>query len=163
MKQKYSLTHDDQQAKLIIREYGEHEKGEYVLLCEAAYDDEAVRAAIDAGGATLVSLLRSPDFYPPAEHADRITEGVVALYTDDGPPVHEILFDDIEALARHREAAVAAEQLVSTASDDIGMLLDDEQEEEEEDDEKDPTTPPIAADDVAPPAAQENVGAAAEE
>ena len=125
MRQKYSVHKDTDNKKLIIKEYAELDKEILSLLCEESYDDDRVVSAIQKGTASLVSVLRTRNMYPPSAIVNRIAAAVVSLYdTGDEQPV-EITFDDKELFEK---AAVAEEPDASIDADEEALddLLEDE-------------------------------------
>ncbi|MCK7511232.1 MAG: hypothetical protein MZV70_49000 [Desulfobacterales bacterium] len=49
MKQKYEILRDDDNKRLIIREFAELDKDTMSLLCEESYDKKAIKSAIGHG------------------------------------------------------------------------------------------------------------------
>jgi len=103
MKQKYEILKDEDNKRLIIREYAELDKEVMSLLCEESYDRKAVKSAISGGRDSLVSLLRTKNLYPPGMYAGKIADKVAAMYGSKGKAGEELAFDDLEFLARDHE------------------------------------------------------------
>jgi hypothetical protein len=129
MKQKYEIQKDDDNKRLIIREFAELDKDIMSLLCEESYDKKAVKSAISAGREALVAALRTKNLYPPGLYAGKIADKVVELYGAKGKVSEEIVFDDLEFLARGHEAAETAVSYEAEAPE-IDELLDVGIEEE---------------------------------
>lgn len=128
MKQKYSIVRDEKEDKLIIREYGELDKDILFLLCEESFPMEAVKTAMEAGKASLVTALRTPNMFPPGGYAERIADAVIEMHdsgTDEGV---DIFFDDKELLAQYQEEEDSLEDL----EEDVDV--EDDEEDEEGDD-----------------------------
>ena len=83
------------------------------LLCEESYDKKAVKSAMGAGREALVAALRTKNLYPPGMYAGKIAEKVVEMYGSKGKASEEIVFDDLEFLARGHEAAASRRLLRS--------------------------------------------------
>jgi hypothetical protein len=129
MKQKYEILKDEENKRLIIREYAELDKDVMSLLCEESYDKKAVRSAIGAGRETLINALRTKNLYPPGMYAGKIADKVIEIYGSKAKTSEEIVFDDLEFLARGHEAAEAAASYEGEPGE-IDELLDVGLEEE---------------------------------
>ncbi len=123
MKQKYEILRDDDNKRLIIREFAELDKDIMSLLCEESYDKKAVKSAMGAGREALVAALRTKNLYPPGVYAGKIAEKVMEMYGSKGEVSEELLFDDLEFLARGHQAAEAAASYEADAPE-IEELLD---------------------------------------
>lgn len=134
MKQKYTLVKDVGGKQLIIREFGELDKDIMSLLCEETFDAQEIEIALTEGKAALISALRTNNLYPPAAHAERIAETVVALYQSDALETTDILFDDKEALLNNDTDTEEYDDLDGDVdldvdddeADDLDELLDDD-------------------------------------
>ena len=125
MKQKYSLYRDDENKKLIIKEYAELDKEILSLLCEETYEDAAVKTAMDKGTEALIEALRTRNMYPPSTFAQKIADTVVMLYGATGERSLDIFFDDKEFF--ETEAVVKdPEEELETEAEDLEDLLEDE-------------------------------------
>jgi hypothetical protein len=123
MKQKYEILKDDENKRLIIREFAELDKDTMSLLCEESYDKKAVKSAMGAGKDALIAALRTKNLYPPGTYAGHIAEKVMELYATKGKSSDEIVFDDLEFLSREHEAAEAAKSYEAEPAE-IDELLD---------------------------------------
>lgn len=152
MKQKYQIIRDDENKKLIIREFAELDKDVMSLLCEEEYDRKAVKAAISSGREELSAALRTKNLYPPGIYIGKIADTVAEIYASKEKTSEELVFDDIEFLSREIEAAEAAAKYEAEAGDidellDVG--LEDEKFEEGEEIKKIDTTLKIEDDEFA--------------
>ena len=125
MKQKYLIIKDNENKQLKIQEFAELDKEALSLLCEEAYDFKIIKSAIKAGGDVLISALRTKNMYPPGLYAKKIADAVVELSKSKDKESVELLFDDIELLAKGRHHAAIVEQLEDDASDLDEILEDD--------------------------------------
>jgi hypothetical protein len=133
MKQKYEIQKDDDNKRLIIREYAELDKEIMSLLCEESYDKKAVKTAISSGREALIKALRTKNLYPPGLYAGKIADLVMEMYGAKGNSSEEIVFDDLEFLAHGHEAAetaVSYEGEVPEIDDLLDVGLDEEKFEE---------------------------------
>lgn len=133
MRQKYEILKDDDNKRLIIREFAELDKDTMSLLCEESYDRKTVKSAISQGPDALVAALRTKNLYPPGMYAGKIAEKVAELLGAKGSVSDELVFDDLEFLSREHEAAEAAKSYETEPAEidellDVG--LDDEKFEE---------------------------------
>ena len=129
MRQKYEIQKYDENKRLVIREYAELDKDVMSLLCEENYDKKAVKSAISAGREALITALRTKNLYPPGLYAGKIADKVAEMYGSKGKVSEEIIFDDLEFLARGHEAAATAVSYEGEAPE-IDELLDVGIEEE---------------------------------
>jgi hypothetical protein len=123
MKQKYEILRDDENKRLIIREFAELDKDTMSLLCEESYDKKTVKAAMGMGKDALIAALRTKNLYPPGMYAGKIAEKVTDLLAAKGKTSDELVFDDLEFLSREHEAAEAAKSYEAEPSE-IDELLD---------------------------------------
>ena len=125
MKQKYTIHKDNENKKLIIQEYAELDKEILSLLCEESYDDALVTSAIQNGTATLISVLRTRNMYPPSAIVSRIAAEVASLYETGQEQTIDILFDDKELF--EKEVLVEEpETAIDAGAEDLDDLLTDE-------------------------------------
>jgi len=133
MKQKYEIVRDDDNKRVIIREFAELDKDTMSLLCEESYEKKAVKAAMSMGRDSLVSALRTKNLYPPGMYAAKIADKVVELLGAKGKASDELVFDDLEFLSREHEPAEAVKSYESEPGEIDELLevgLDDEKFEE---------------------------------
>ncbi|MFO7665507.1 MAG: hypothetical protein R6V76_02680 [Desulfobacterales bacterium] len=128
MKQKYAIIKDDENKKLIIREYAELDKEIYSLLCEETYGDSDVKQAISGGKEVLIAALRTNNFYPPILQADKISDAVIAVYASGKPQPVEIYIDDIEHLAKE-PIELLTDDTIESESEEIDEIFEESFEE----------------------------------
>ena len=102
------------------------------LLCEESYDYKTIKSAIAAGSKTLISALRTNNLYPPGIYAEKIASAVTDLYKSKDRDSMELFFDDINLLAKNREAAEVTEQLEDDSAG-LDEILEDDFEDNFED------------------------------
>ncbi len=129
MKQKYSIHKDTEQQKLLIKEYGELNKEILTLLCEEAYPEDVILAAIKEGKESLIKVLRTRNMYPPGVFANSIADLVIAFYGSDGEQSTEIMLDDKEFFESNDVGAPQEEEAVASDDDDIDSVLEDDIDE----------------------------------
>ncbi len=123
MKQKYSILKNDEENKLIIREYAELDKEILSLLCEEIYDDESIESAIAKGKETLISTLRTKTLFPISICAEKIAEAVINMYEPEHDQSIELFFNDMDMLTKDRKAPVVEDEVESEPAE-IDELLD---------------------------------------
>ncbi len=133
MKQKYSISRNDEKDELIIREFAELDKEILSFLCEEVYKGEAVRAAAEKGRDHLIAALRTKNLYPPALFMGKIAEAAAALYgpdtsSDENQPA-ELFFNDFDFLSHIAEVPKTVPEDIEEEPEDIDELLEDEIEE----------------------------------
>ena len=135
MKQKYAIIRDDEQQKLIVREYAELDKEMMSLLCEEAYPLEVMAAAIKNGHPAVVDAIRTNNMYPPTIFAVPIAKAIEGLFTEEGNLSAELFFDDKEFFVKETEVTTTDSE--EEVDDDVGVddLLEDDIDEDFGDDE----------------------------
>ncbi len=129
MKQKYSIHKDTEKQQLVIKEYGELNKEILSLLCEEAYPEDVIKAAIDKGKETLINTLRTRNMYPPGVFANSIADLVVTLYGSEGEQSTEILLDDKAFFEKKGSTPLPEEDTVESEDGDIDAVLEDDIDE----------------------------------
>lgn len=125
MKQKYLIMKNDDKNELIIQEFGELNKDMYSLLCEEIYDSKNIQSAITAGKTILVSALRTENMFPIGVYAERIADAIIDMYTSKSDSSVELVFNDIDLVARERKPRLIVNETKSEP-DDIDDLLEDD-------------------------------------
>ncbi|MGD8836006.1 MAG: hypothetical protein PVJ19_13770 [Desulfobacteraceae bacterium] len=111
MRQKYIIFRDGPNNRLIIQEYSMIEtkvkkpispslkREEFTFLCEETYSSKIILKSISNGIKTLVTILRTHNFYPIEPYSTKIAETVMTLYnsSENGPV--ELFFDDVDLVA----------------------------------------------------------------
>ena len=129
MKQKYLISKEKDQGKLIIKEFAELDKERLSLLCEEEYDNKIIESAISKGKEALISELRTNNMYPPGVYAEKIAQAVIDIFgSKDSQPI-ELSFNDVDLLIKEREASEDIDEIESVVDDDIDELIGDDLEE----------------------------------
>lgn len=129
MKQKYLISRESDQKKLIIKEFAELDKERLSLLCEEEYDHKVIKSAISKGKETLISELRTNNMFPPGVYAEKIAEAVIDIFgSKDSPPI-ELSFNDIDLLIKDKAPSEDIDKIESIV-DDIDELIGDDIKEE---------------------------------
>jgi hypothetical protein len=117
MRQKYIISRDGPNNKLIIREYAIIETkvkkpithslkmAKFTFLCQETYDSKLIIGSIFNGPKALIGILRTHNLYPIEPYAAIIADAVMALYnsSENGPV--ELFFDDLELVTVDMETA----------------------------------------------------------
>lgn len=130
MKQKYVLLKRRDKHQFIIQEFAELDKDKFSLLCEEAYDAEQIREAMNHGKATLVTVLRTPNLYPIGEYAEKIADAVTRLFDASDQESLELLFDDMDLLAKSQKSIVEIEDDPEEDGSDLDDVLDEDLEDD---------------------------------
>lgn len=135
MKQKYAIIRDDDQMKLIVREYAELDKEMMSLLCEESYSQEAMAAAVKNGRQAVVDAIRTNNMYPPTIFAEPIAEAIEGIFAEGGNSSAELFFDDKEFFIKDTE--MAEDEADEEVDEEVGVddLLEDDIDDEFGDDE----------------------------
>jgi hypothetical protein len=94
MKHRYEILKDDK--VLTVREYGELDKELFTLLCEEKYDLPRIFAALDEGLDSVISALRSRNFYPTRYAAEKLAIAVAEVCRAKDSSGLEFVLDDTE-------------------------------------------------------------------
>lgn len=110
MHQKYMISMDLDNNMLKISEYAivdkipknsismDQTKVKYALLCEETYNLNDIIQLISRGRSSLISAIRTKNFFPIEPYAKRIAETVKKLYQSSSQNAAELLFNDLELL-----------------------------------------------------------------
>jgi hypothetical protein len=136
MKQKYTISKNDEKTGIIIKEYAELDKEIFTLLCEETYEDEFVKAAVAKGKDALTQALRTQNLFPIGIYSESIAEAVIKFYeTGDDEPV-ELVFNDLDLMLKESDVPVSLDEI---EEDDVEIddLLDEDVPEEDYDEKSD--------------------------
>jgi len=128
MKQKYLISKEDDQKKLIIKEFAELDKEMLSLLCEEEYDNKIIKSAISEGKEALISELRTNNMYPPGIYAEKIAQAVIDIFDSKDSQSIELSFNDVDLLIKEQAPSEDTDAIESIA-DDIDELIGDDLEE----------------------------------
>jgi len=136
MKQKYTISKNDEKTGIIIKEFAELDKEMFSLLCEETYADEIVRKAVAKGKDTLMQTFRTQNLFPIGIYSEAIAEAVIKMYeTKDDQPV-ELTFDDIDLMTKEADMPLALDEI---EEDDVEIddLLEEDLPDEDFDEKTD--------------------------
>ena len=113
MLQRYDISIDNDTNRLLIKEFAaigrkprKSENYDYTLetfslIHEVSYGVDKIQAAMKEGTESLISEIRSPDFYPIGSCAEVIAETVSGFLNGSPDPVTEVFFDDRTLLSTY--------------------------------------------------------------
>ena len=136
MKLKYSVLKDAEKKELTIREYAELDKETLTFVYESTYPEEQIESAISKGTVALISVLRTPNFYPAGLYAEKIAEGVQELFHLGTDETIDLFFNDIEFIPKDIKPSIPKkdlDDLDDDDDDDIDDLIEDDFDEKYED------------------------------
>lgn len=125
MKQKYTISKNDQENKLIIREYAELDKEMMSFLCEETYNDSDIESALAQGKTELIDTLRTKNIFPVGIYAEKIAEEVMKIFKSEDDSSAELFFDDRDLLIKEEEELIEIEE-VEDDDDGVDDLLDED-------------------------------------
>ena len=125
MKQKYLISKENDQKKLIIKEFAELDKERLSLLCEEEYDDKIIKSAISQGKETLISELRTNNMYPPGIYAEKIAQAVIDIFSSKDNQSIELSFNDIDLLIKEVAPSEDADAIDELLVDDLEEKLEE--------------------------------------
>ena len=111
MRQRYSISKEGTANDLIIKEYAaigkelRHIHGtmpgeeDFTFLGQENYKGETIRISISNGIGGLIATLRTDNFFPIGQLAEKIAESVIELYRFSEDRSMELAFDDVELFA----------------------------------------------------------------
>jgi hypothetical protein len=127
MKQKYLIINDKKNKQFKIQEFAELNKEMLSLLCEEAYDYATIKSAVSSGKETLISTLRTNNFYPPGIYAEKIAAAVYQLHKSKAEEPVELFFDDINLLIKKRKSTeTSGSRQPGDDSADLDDMLEDD-------------------------------------
>ncbi len=129
MKQKYLISKEDDQNKLIIKEFAELDKEILSLLCEEEYDNKIIKSAILKGKEALISELRTNNMYPPGVYAEKIAQAVIDIFGSKDSQSIELSFNDVDLLIKGQAPSEDIDETESVVDDDVDELIGDDLEE----------------------------------
>ena len=136
MKQKYTISKNDEKTGIIIKEFAELDKEMFSLLCEEMYADEIVKTAIAKGKDAVMQTLRTQNLFPIGIYSKAIAEAVMKMYeTNDDQPV-ELTFDDLDLMTKETDIPLALDE-IEEEDVEIDDLLDEDLPEEDFDEKND--------------------------
>jgi hypothetical protein len=106
MLQRYDISLDNETNRLLIKEfavlgrksrkrdYSNAAEENYSLIHEESYEVDIIRKAIKTGRRSLITELRSDDFFPIHSCVKIIAEKVIELFDGDSATFSELFFDD---------------------------------------------------------------------
>jgi len=127
MKQKFLISKENDQKKLIIKEFAELDKEKLSLLCEEEYDNKIIKSAVSQGKEALISELRTNNMYPPGVYAEKIAQAVIDIFGSKDSQSIELSFNDIDLLIKEQSPSEDIGEIESIA-DDIDKLIGDDLE-----------------------------------
>ncbi len=127
MKQKFLISKENDQKKLIIKEFAELDKERLSLLCEEEYDNKIIKSAILQGKEKLISELRTNNMYPPGVYAEKIAQAVIDIFGSKDSQSIELSFNDIDLLIKEQSPSEDIGEIESIA-DNIDELIGDDLE-----------------------------------
>ncbi len=125
MKHKFSIALAADSNELLITEYSETDKGTYTHTCDAKYDLETIGAAISVDVNSVISELRTDNFFPVNEFITKIAESVIDLYKSKSDQSVELFFNDLDQLAKIVEEEETPEPEEEAEEAEIDDLLED--------------------------------------
>ncbi len=125
MKQKYSIIKNDKEEVLNIKEFGELEKEKFSLICEVALEYKDLKPALKEGKPALISVIRTPDLYPPAAYMDQIADEITNFFKSEDSTSTEIVIDDKDLLLQRAKDLEEEADIPDMESADIDVLPDE--------------------------------------
>jgi hypothetical protein len=105
MKHKYIIQKNGDAGAFSIKEYAELDKGIFSFVCEENYDPKLFQGMLNKGVKPILALLRTTNFFPPNQFAERIVRSLTALLESPDQDSMELLCDDAEFITRNPKSA----------------------------------------------------------
>jgi hypothetical protein len=111
---------------LVVREYAELDKEMMSLLCEEAYSQEAMLAAVNKGHQSVIDAIRTNNMYPPTVFAEPIAQAIEGIFAEDGNASAELFFDDKELFVK--DTGEEPDEVEENVEQDVAVddLLEDD-------------------------------------
>jgi len=140
---------NDENDKLVIREFGELNKDMYSLLCEETYDSKTIKSAIAGGETALISALRTQSLFPVDIYAKKMAEAVINMYASENDQSVELFFNDVDLITKEQEKPMIVDDIDSEPAEIDDLLEDDviDPDIEDKDEIKNITSPLKVVDD----------------
>ncbi|MGA8178507.1 MAG: hypothetical protein WB792_00505 [Desulfobacterales bacterium] len=136
MKQRYTISKNDEKTGIIIKEFAELDKEIFSLLCEETYENEIVKAAVANGKDALIQTLRTQNLFPIGIYSEAIAEAVIKMYeAGDDQPV-ELTFDDLDLMLKESEVPLVIDD-IDEEEVEIDDLLDEDLPDDDYDEKSD--------------------------
>ncbi|UCD89883.1 MAG: hypothetical protein JSW04_00115 [Desulfobacterales bacterium] len=115
MLQRYDISLDSEKNLLLIKEFAvlgrksryrnySNSTGEnYSFIHEESYKVDIIRKAISTGRESLITELRSDNFFPIHSCVKIIAEKVIELFEDNSDPFSEVFFNDRALFSKNDE------------------------------------------------------------
>jgi hypothetical protein len=130
MKQKYLIVKGDKNTDIVISEFVELASNEFSQLSEQTYKFTDINKACKAGTYQLIKTLRSPNFFPPVDTAEKLAAAIEELLHSGGKNSVEVVVDDVRVM---NELDVEVDEIEDEAAiEDLDEILTDDDSEEDE-------------------------------
>lgn len=121
MKQKYTISKNDDSSSITITEYSEVDKDIYAQLCAETFAIADLPDGLQDNPESVIETFRTRNMFPPRDYALRIAGSMAQLLADESQRIVEVKIDDKAEITERR---LAAEKLAEEAMEDV--LEDDE-------------------------------------
>ncbi len=121
MKQKYTISRNDDDISIIITEYSEVDKDMYAQLCTETILIADLPDPLQDNPESIIHTFRTRNMFPPSDYAVRIANSLAQLLSDDSQRIIEVKIDDKAEITERR---VAAEKL---AEAEVKAVLEDDE------------------------------------
>ena len=127
MKQKYTISRNDDNASISITEYSEVDKDIYAQLCTESFRIADLPKPLQDNTESIIQVFRTRNLFPPGDYAARIADSLAELLADDSQRIVEVKIDDKAEITERRIAAEKlAEEGLETelAGDELDTILE---------------------------------------
>jgi methyl coenzyme M reductase alpha subunit len=121
MKQKYTISKNDDNSSITITEYSEVDKDIFAQLCAETFLIADLPTPLEDNPDGVIQVFRTRNMFPPRDYAVRIAAALADLLADDTQRILEVKIDDKAEITERR---LAAEKLAAEALEEV--LEDDE-------------------------------------
>lgn len=127
MKQKYVLSKNEDNTKLLMTEKAEADPGIFESTCEENFDLGSVEAALAKGKAEFVEFIRTHNIFPTDHIAGLLFDGITTLLSGDDEKV-VVDYDDMDTITVVEDFFAGDEEEAEEV--EIDKLLDEGETEE---------------------------------
>jgi len=127
MKQKYTISKNDDNTSITITESSEVDKEVFAQLCTETFLIEDFPEPVKDNPEGLIKTFRTRNMFPPLDYAVRIADSLSQLLADDTRRIVEVKIDDKAEITERRAVAekIAAEEAARTLKNgELDSILD---------------------------------------
>ena len=127
MKQKYTISRNDDNERITLTEYSEVDKDIFAKLCTETFPIADLPTSLQEDPKGIIPVFRTRNMFPPLDYAVRIADALAELLADDARRIVEIKIDDKLEITERRLAAeklAEKEMQADLADNELDTILE---------------------------------------